>query len=148
MNGKNMWQSTQHNYDNGSTMTQREVIKCPLGSNGKTLQKYCVKVTQNRIEQFLLRVHSEEMEIPFHETCVTFTQRKVEKFHLKSESKMCSSQHKVTMRMSEPLRSDIEMLQEPCVTVTQEEWDSFTKRMSKKGTKKCGSPQKVKQRDS
>ena len=57
-----MWQSTQHNCENGSTMTQEEVIKCnnesgssmtqretakwKLRNDGKTLQGPCVVVKQ------------------------------------------------------------------------------------------------------
>ena len=46
-----------------------------------------------------------------------------------------------------PLQTNGERL-EPCVTAIQEEWDSFIKTMNKKGTKKCGNSQSIKQCDS
>lgn len=36
-----------------------------------------VTVIQRRVEQFLLRVHSEAIKISLHKTCMAFAQRKV-----------------------------------------------------------------------
>ena len=40
-------------------------------------QKLCVRATQRRIEELLMKVHLETMEKPLYKTCVTFTQSKV-----------------------------------------------------------------------
>ena len=48
--------------------------------------KPCVKNTQSRVEQFLLRVHLKTIEIPQHKTFVTFI--------------MCNSQNNIIIRMS------------------------------------------------
>ena len=37
--------------------------------------KPCVRVTQGKVEELLLRVHFEAMETLLHKTCVTFTQK-------------------------------------------------------------------------
>ena len=48
VNEKDVWQSNQHNCENGSAMTLKKMLKfeCPVGDNGKALQEPGVTVTQ------------------------------------------------------------------------------------------------------
>ena len=83
-----------------------------------------------------------------HQTCATFTQKKVAEFHLESELKKCKSsqntikrtdhqQRKSKEQMEYQLWSNREVLKGPCVTVTEEEWNSSLEKINiKKGVMK------------
>ena len=103
--------------------------------------KPCATAAQKRDERFLLRVYLEAIEISLHKTCLTFTQRKVESdiislrkwvklmYHSKQyiyENRLCLwepviNDSKGKNKVECTLGNNIEMLQEPCETVTQEE---------------------------
>ena len=50
-----MWQFIQRNYENGSAMTQKEIIKWSV--HLETTKKHSRIVTQKRVEELLLRAH-------------------------------------------------------------------------------------------
>ena len=93
--------------------------------------KPCVRVIQRRVKQFLLRFQLEEIKHKtLLKTCVTFTHKKMVHQWLKANSKV-----------ERTIGNNGEMLHGLCVTVTQEERNSSTVKMSEtQALIMCGSP--------
>ena len=134
-------QSTERNYENGSTMNQKEVIKWSvyletiekcyrdlLWQSHKGEQRNCYWGFTYRQLRYLY------MESVWH------TQKKAVKFNIESKSKMCNSLNNLISKMGYQIikrkqysgypHETKKMLHKPCVTVTHNELNNSTDKIS------------------
>ena len=151
-NKKKEWQSTQQNYENGSSMTQK-------GNNKKSVQ---LETTEKLYRGLVWQPHKAgwkicywgfthrqwrylSMKIVWHshkEKSGKITFRKWVKNVSQSKEHNCDNGSSMIQKEKAKRSVYLEAIRKcSCVTVTQKEWNSRTEKMSERYTKKmCGNP--------